>query len=61
MTTPKQRRLEKTVTQLSERYGTQKVYKASELSRRLPPHVPTGFAALDGLTGCGGMAADASL
>ena len=57
----KQRRLESAVAGLQLRYGDKAVRKASELaSASTPPHIATGFGALDALTGCGGLPLHAS-
>ncbi len=48
--------LEKSIGVLQARYGPRAVQPASTLPRQgVPPHVPTGFAQLDALTGCGGV------
>ncbi len=56
MSSSKRRRLENTVTILQRQYGPQAVRKGSDLLRPAPPpHVTTGFPALDAVTGCGGI------
>ncbi len=57
----KQRRLESAVAGLQLRHGDKAVRKASELaSFSTPPHIATGFGALDALTGCAGFPLRAS-
>ena len=52
----RRRQLEQTVAALRARYGDGVLRRASELSSvRSVPHIPTGFGALDALTGCGGV------
>lgn len=48
-------RLNSTATLIQQRYGPQALRRASEITASLPPHIATGFAALDGVTGCGGV------
>src|SRR5688572_21140837 len=47
-------RLEQAVAALEDQYGNGVLRRANELASRVA-HVPTGFAALDALTGCGGV------
>ena len=52
----KQRKMESTAAALQQRYGAQSLRKASNLSgHTIPPHVSTGFPALDAITGCQGV------
>jgi hypothetical protein len=60
MSREKRRRLESTVAAIQTRHGMQALYRGSAPvrvgeARRLPPYIPTGFAALDALTGCRGI------
>ncbi len=49
-------RLEKTVELLDRRYGPGTLQLARDLPlATIPPHIATGFAALDALTGCNGI------
>lgn len=62
MPSRKQRRLESAVAAVQNRYGTQALQKAADVARRpLPPHIPTGFTALDAITGCAGLPLDANV
>lgn len=55
MTESKQRRLDNAVAGVHQRYGPQALRRGDDFGvRRAPPHIPTGFSALDALTGCGG-------
>lgn len=51
----KQRRLESAVAAIHQRYGAQALRRGADLGERTVPHIPTGFAALDAITGCGGV------
>lgn len=52
----RQRQLDSTVSAVQSRYGTQALRRGTvPVHSELPPHVATGFAALDALTGCGGV------
>jgi recombination protein RecA len=52
----RRRKLEQTVALLRSQYGDEIMRRASELTRRTaPPHISTGFPALDALTGCQGI------
>lgn len=52
----RRRKLEQTVASLRRRYGDDVIRRGGELpSVSLPPHLSTGFPALDELTGCGGI------
>jgi hypothetical protein len=54
--TARTQRLDKSLGLLQARYGPRVVQPASRIaSTSPPPHVPTGFSALDALTGCGGI------
>lgn len=56
MSNRKQRKLESTAAALQQRYGAQALRKASNLAgHAVPPHISTGFPALDAITGCQGM------
>ena len=55
MANSKQRRLHSTLAALEQRHGPGVVRRAADVDRRLPPHIRTGFPALDELTGCGGV------
>lgn len=55
MSNQKQRQLESTAAALHQRYGPQALRKAGDLPVALPPHIATGFPALDRLTGCKGI------
>lgn len=56
MANTKRRRLDSTVSALQQRYGQAALRKGSELPAPAPPpHIPTGFAALDAITGCQGV------
>ena len=60
MSSSKRRRLENTVTALQRQYGPQAVRKGSDLPRPSPPpHITSGFPALDAVTGCDGIPLDA--
>ena len=48
-------RLEKAIDTLQARYGARVVQPAATLPAIQPPHVPTGFAHLDAITGCTGV------
>ncbi|RME81666.1 MAG: hypothetical protein D6775_13010 [Caldilineae bacterium] len=48
------RRLERTITHIQHQWGTEAIRKGSRKTR-VPPHVPTGFAALDKALGIGGI------
>lgn len=55
----RQQRLDQAVALLRQQYGEGIVRRASELEKAtLPSHIPTGFAELDALTGCGGIPLD---
>lgn len=61
MGTPK-RQLDSAVAAINGRYGDQALRKASHLARSvIPPHISTGFAALDALTGCEGLPLNANI
>lgn len=50
------RQLEATVLAVQSRYGTQALRRGTATTRlEVPPHISTGFAQLDALTGCGGV------
>ena len=52
----RQRKMESTAAVLNQRYGEQALRKASSLTEHtIPPHVSTGFPALDAITGCQGI------
>jgi hypothetical protein len=52
----KRRNLENTVAAIQKQYGPQALHRGSERSiMRQWPHIPTGFKALDAITGCGGV------
>ncbi len=56
MANGKRRQLESAVSAIHLRYGEKSLRKGSELPiERTPPHISTGFAALDAITGCQGM------
>jgi RecA/RadA recombinase len=56
MSNLKQRKLESTAAILHERYGPQALRRASNLTAQtIPPHISTGFSALDAITGCRGV------
>jgi len=56
VTGQRRRKLEQTVASLRSRYGDEIVRRAGELDHPVaPPAISTGFAALDQLTGCGGI------
>ena len=49
-------RLDKSISLLQARYGPRIVQPAADLARQaVPPHISTGFKALDAITGCGGI------
>lgn len=50
----RRQQFEQTVAALEARHGAGVLRRASEVVKRVP-HIPTGFAALDGVTGCGGI------
>ncbi len=52
---PKSQRLEKSIGMLQVRYGPRVVQPARDLTRQVVPHVSTGFASLDAITGCNGI------
>lgn len=54
MSRGKQRQLDQVVAALEERHGAGVVRRAAEITPNVP-HLSTGFAALDSLTGCGGI------
>ena len=52
----KRRNLENTVATIQKQYGPKALYRGGEPAiMRQWPHVPTGFDALDGITGCSGI------
>src|SRR4029079_1462957 len=52
----KTQQLGKTISMLQSRYGPRAVQPARDLpAPALHPHVPTGFARLDDITGCEGV------
>jgi hypothetical protein len=55
MSASKQRRLEHAVASIQQRYGAQALVRGGDLGERASPHIATGFAALDAITGCGGV------
>lgn len=56
MANAKRRQLESAVSAIHLRYGEKSLRKGSELPiERTPPHISTGFAALDAITGCQGV------
>ncbi len=55
MSREKQRRLESTVAAIQRDFGPRALRPARELRAALPPHISTGFPALDAATGCGGL------
>lgn len=55
MARDKQRRLESTVAAIQLEHGARALRPARELRTTLPPHISTGFPALDAITGCGGL------
>lgn len=55
MSASKQRRLEQAVASIQQRYGAQALVRGDGLGERACPHIVTGFAALDAITGCGGV------
>ncbi len=56
MSATKRRRLESAVTAIHERYGPQAVRTGAEFRQVAAiPHIATGFAALDAITGCQGL------
>lgn len=55
----RQQRLDQAVALLRQQYGESILRRASELGRvAVPPHIRTGFAELDALTGCAGVPLD---
>ena len=55
----KQQKLEQTIAVLRQRYGESILRRVGEMEQiPLPPHISTGFAPLDSLTGCGGIPLD---
>ena len=53
---PRSQQLDKSIGLLQSRYGARVVQAARDLPRpAAPPHVATGFARLDAITGCGGV------
>lgn len=55
MPSAKRRKLESAVAAIQQRHGVQAIRKAAEVAPAVVPHVSTGFAALDAVTGCGGI------
>lgn len=56
MSDSKRRRLDNAVSAIQQQYGPQALRRGSELGRAVTlPHIPSGFAALDAMTGCGGI------
>ena len=56
MSTTKKRRLDSAIVAIHERYGPQAVHKgATPRPGAAIPHIATGFAALDAMTGCQGL------
>jgi hypothetical protein len=56
MSRRKQRKLESTMAAVQRRYGPQALCKAHQLVQQAtPPHISTGFAQLDAITGCDGI------
>jgi hypothetical protein len=55
MSSAKQRRLASAVASIQQRYGAQALVRGGDLNGRTLPHIATGFAALDAITGCGGV------
>lgn len=51
----KAKRLEQAVVALRLRHGQDMLAQAAERPRKLPPHIPSGFAKLDAITGCNGI------
>jgi hypothetical protein len=47
--------LDKAIAALESRHGPRVLQPASRLPAGPPPHIATGFARLDALTGCGGL------
>ncbi len=54
MPSSKQRRLDNAVAGIQRRYGPQVLRRGDDLGGREIPHIVSGFAALDAITGCGG-------
>ena len=55
MPSSKPRRLESAVAAIHQRYGAQALQRGDELDMRTVAHITTGFAALDAITGYGGV------
>lgn len=57
MPTPRKQRLQKTITALQDKHGAPVIAAGPSLLQRLlvPPHISTGIACLDALTGCKGI------
>jgi RecA/RadA recombinase len=55
MSRDKRRRLESTVAAIQLQHGPRALRPAGELRTTVPPHIATGFPALDAATGCGGL------
>jgi hypothetical protein len=52
----KRRRLDSAAAAMQQKYGPRALHKGSELAHQpLIPHIPTGFPALDAITGCQGV------
>lgn len=54
MSDAKRRRLESTIAAIRQRHGAQAIRRAADTPSPTIPHVSTGFAALDAITGCHG-------
>jgi recombination protein RecA len=56
MSDAKRRRLESTIAAVQQRHGSQALRRGEDMAQQpLIPHIATGFAALDAITGCQGI------
>jgi RecA/RadA recombinase len=51
----KRRKLESTISAIQQQHGARAIRPLRELVAALPPAIPTGFVALDTITGCTGI------
>lgn len=52
---PRRQRFQQTIAALQSQFGPTAIRPARDLPRPRPPHLSTGFPALDALTGCDGI------
>jgi len=55
MAPDKRRTLESAISAIQQQHGVRAIRPLRELAAALPPAIPTGFVALDAITGCAGI------